>query len=434
MKLKDTQGISVAAEPGFSRRGFLSRIPLLGVIACGPGFRKREDSPERSGPEPPRNIRLLDSHITFVGELSGSSQREIPPGFIHSHFPPLPPIIRSATEESFPWEKETVVGAGHLGAINEGVYTDGKRILQIVASTPGTPDTGSGSPLYKNWYRISTDGGKTYSKFRLLVVEGHTTDHPMPGVALGRNGYTTPFTSPILKSAGGEILVPVNLHPWDKQHQRIYNPADAFLFGDSGVLIGKWNREANDLIWSFGNWLRIDHNRSTRGLFEPSLAELDGGERYVMVARGSNYRRTELPSFAWVSFSTDRCRTWSVPEPFRYSDGTPFYVPASCSTLYRSAQSRNLYWIGNLTHINPKGNHPRNPLVIGQVSENPFGLIKNTVLEIDRWHPGSEGPLAQLSNFKVLTHEKKDEIVITLTRRIENQSAEAPSWYHLALT
>ncbi len=417
------------------RRHFLEKASLLAVGAV---IGKISFSPAASRASKRQPIHVTDKYITFVEQASAHQKKEIPEGFIHTHHPSVPEVPR-VQEVDFPWGKETFtngsLGAiGQLGAVNEGIHIDGARILQIVASTPGTPDSGSGSPQYKNWYRISSDNGRSFSEFRLIVAEGLTKENPLPGVVIGRNGFTTPFTSPILKSAAGEIIVPVNLHPWDDQNQRIYNPADAFLFGDSGVLTGKWNHNSTDIIWSFGNWLRIDHNRSTRGLFEPSLAELRKTRTFAMVMRGSNYKRPELPSYAWVSFSSDQCRSWSTPEPFTYSDGIPFFVPASCSTLFRSRHTGTLYWVGNLIDKNPDGNHPRNPLVIGQVDEDHFGLIRSTVVEIDRYRPESEESSVELSNFKILEHKSLNEIVVALTRRIKSKWAKDLSWYRIVLS
>lgn len=420
-----------------SRRQFLNSLPFLAMVAHSDRMALKKPVPASYSRRALSKIRLRESYLVFVGKESDQPKKQIPEGFLHTHYPPLS-AIPSTKEVDFPWKKETFTNGAlgavdQLGAINEGVYVEGNNIIQIIASTPGTPDTGAGSPQYKNWYRISTDQGKSFSELKLIVVGGHTKGNPVPQVLLGRNGFTTPFTSPIFKNKKGEILVPVNLHPWDDQKGKIYNPADAFLFGDSGVLIAKWNHSMTDVTWEFGKWLRIDHNRSTRGLFEPSLAELNDGKSFAMVCRGSNFKRPELPSYAWTSFSDDQCRTWTSPQPFTYSDGTPFYVPASCSTLFRARHTGTLYWIGNLSKRNPDGNHPRNPLVIGQVDEKQFGLIKSTVLEIDQYHPESEVSTVELSNFKVLEHNTRNEIVVVLTRRVKSEWAKDYSWYHIDL-
>lgn len=382
-------------------------------------------------------MEVIDKEVVFVGDEVGSSYRLVPDEFIFSQYRRTPEVPDTMTVDYSSIEERcttgVIKGLTRFGAINEGVYAEGKTILQIIASTPGTPDTGSGSPLYKNWYRLSTDGGETFSDFKLIVLQGSSDKRPIKEVEIGRNGYTMPFTCPIVKGSNGEVLVPVNLHPWDSENNKIYNPADAFLFGDSGVLIGNWTADKKDIKWHFGDWLRIDHRLSTRGLFEPSITELSPAGTFAMVMRGSNFKRPELPGYAWLSYSSDYCRTWSKPKPFTYSDGTKFYVPASCSTLFRSKHTDVLYWIGNVVEDNPYGNHPRNPLVIGRVDEKNFGLIRNSIIEIDHRHSEIESKNVELSNFKIMQHSKQDEIVVAFVRRIDGKWANQPSWIRVKL-
>lgn len=417
------------------RRSFIKSISSLVALFLG-------GLPIRSSgrvlfTKPSGGIKILDKELAFVADTKGKPARPVPSEFIFSQFPEIPEVPE-AIPVRFPWDFETTAtfperGLNELGALNEGIYAEGANILQIIATTPGTPDTKAGSPSYKNWYRISNDNGKTFSKFRLIVLKGNAEDHPIDGVKIGRNGYTIPFTSVIFKSRQGEIVVPVHLHPWDNERNEIYNPADAYLFGDSGVLIGKWTGDFKDIEWQFGKWLRIDHQLSTRGLFEPSVAEVKVGERFAMVMRGSNHTKPELPGYTWLSFSNDQCRTWSDPVPFTYSDGKKFYTPASCSTLIRSGKTGTLYWIGNLLPKNSNGNNPRNPLVIGRVDEENFGLIRKSVVEIDRCHPTAESVNVELSNYKIMEHSVLDQILIALTRREDGKWAKSPSWYRIQL-
>lgn len=383
-------------------------------------------------------IEVLDKEVVFVGGREGDSYRAVPSEFIFSQFPEIPEVPESISVH-FPWEVETSAtfperSLNGFGALNEGIYSEGRNILQIIATTPGKPDTKGGSPSYKNWYRVSNDSGKTFSDFRLIVLEGNSENNPIDGVEIGRNGYTIPFTSVIFKSHQGELMVPIHLHPWDEKKKEIFNPANAYLFGDSGVLIGKWTPDFKDITWHFGNWLRIDHQLSTRGLFEPSVAELKSDGRFAMVMRGSNYTKPDIPGYTWLSFSKDQCRTWSDPVPFTYSNGKNFYTPASCSTLFRSEKTGTLYWIGNLLSENSNGNNPRNPLVIGRVDEHNFGLIKESVVVIDFQHKESESENVELSNYKIMEHVDLDEIVIALTRREKGKWAHAPSWYRIKLS
>ncbi|MBY5956939.1 glycoside hydrolase [Membranicola marinus] len=383
-------------------------------------------------------LKVIDKEVVFVGDQVDGFYRPVSSEFIFSQFPEIPEVPESIPVH-FPWKVETSAtfperSLNGFGALNEGIYSEGPNILQIIATTPGKPDTKGGSPSYKNWYRVSNDSGKTFSDFRLIVLEGNSENNPIDGVEIGRNGYTIPFTSVIFRSHQGELMVPIHLHPWDEKKKEIYNPANAYLFGDSGVLIGKWAPDFKDVAWKFGNWLRIDHQLSTRGLFEPSVAELKTDGRFAMVMRGSNHTQADLPGYTWLSFSNDQCRTWSDPVPFTYSNGKNFYTPASCSTLFRSEKTGTLYWIGNVLPENSNGNNPRNPLVIGRVDEHNFGLIKESIVGIDFRHKESESENVELSNYKIMEHADLDEILIALTRREKGKWAQAPSWYRIELS
>lgn len=373
---------------------------------------------------------IIDKEVVFIDQTSNFRSIPSDANFrTGSNIPSLPGTI----EVPFPWEEEKLI-SNNRGYITGNVFVDPDRhfILQLMLSTPGTPDTSSGSPQYKTWYRVSSDGGLTFSEPALVVIEGNTLENPIESVEIGRNGYNVNFTTPIIKSSTGKIIVPVNLHPWDEEKQKIYNPADAYIFQDAGALIGEWDDQSKDITWRFGEWLRIDHDVSTRGLSEPSIVESPDG-RFVMISRGSNFKQPDLPAHAWAAFSEDGCMTWSVPKPFGYSDGTNFHVPASCSTIFRSKINGRLYWIGNLVENNPDGSFPRFPIVIGEVNEEPFGIKKDTVLQLDTRHPENEGEKMQLSNFNILEHSHNGEIIISLSRREGSNAAKAPSWYRVKL-
>ncbi len=286
----------------------------------------------------------------------------------------------------------------------------------------------------KIWYRTSTDSGNTFTDLKQVVIKGHTSLNPIAGVEIGRNGFNVDFTRPIVRASNGEIMIPIGLHPWDEAKSKIYLPVSgAYLFQDAGVIIANWLPDGKDVEWEFGEWLRIDYNQSTRGLSEPTIVETRKAGRFAMVTRCSNSGRPELPGYAWVSFSEDYCRTWCAPKPFTYSDGTNFFVPTSHSTLFKSRKNGRVYWIGNLNETNPNGSHPRYPLVIGEVNLENFGVIRGTVTKIDSRHPEIEGPLVQLSNFKVMENVESNEIIVVCTRIEGTSHAKYPSWYKIKL-
>lgn len=382
-------------------------------------------------------LEVIDKEIWFVNDDYNGEYRSIPtdPNFyFHSDIPPIPRV----QSVPFSWGEENFYAGSCSGCITNNVYfeqgSNKPWILQLCISTPGKGDTKAGSPQYKIWYRTSNDNGYTFTPLKQVIIKGYTSMNPIEGVKIGRNGFNVDATRPIVRASNGEIMVPIGLHPWDEVNQKIYLPeSGAFMFQDAGVLIGKWLPDGSDLTWDFGEWLRIDYNKSTRGLSEPTIVELNEKGRFAMVSRGSNLAKLELPCYAWVSFSDDYCRSWSAPEPLTYSTGGPFYVTTAHSTLLKSRVNGKTYWLGNLQHENPRASIPRYPLVIGEVDLDNFGIIKESVVEIDTRQPEDGGENLQLSNFSILENDKEAEIIVILTRREGSNSASRPTWYRIKL-
>jgi hypothetical protein len=114
-----------------------------------------------------------------------------------------------------------------------------------------------------------------------------------------------------------------------------------------------------------------------------------------------------------MAYSKDAIR-WSKPEPWIYSNGKPFYSPSACSQLLHHSSGR-LYWIGNITPENPRGNRPRYPLVIGEVDLNSGLLKQESVVTIDTRGAGDH-ELLTLSNFYAREDRVTREVVVHMTR------------------
>ena len=121
---------------------------------------------------------------------------------------------------------------------------------------------------------------------------------------------TRAMTGRPLALADRRILLPVSISPLDAAG-KLYNPAGAYTYHDSAALIGRW-RGGKKLEWEMGDPIQGDPVRATRGMDEPTVAQLADG-RILMVMRGSNDKRPELPSYRWHSFSSDGGRRWTKP-------------------------------------------------------------------------------------------------------------------------
>jgi hypothetical protein len=119
-----------------------------------------------------------------------------------------------------------------------------------------------------------------------------------------------------------------------------------------------------------------------------------------------------------MSFSRDGGDTWTEATPWTYENGTAFYSPSACSELLPHSNGK-LYWLGNITNENPKGNRPRYPIVIGEVNQDTGLLIEETVTIIDDRQPG-ENERMTLSNFHAREDRETGHIVVFLPRFFVN--------------
>lgn len=246
-----------------------------------------------------------------------------------------------------------------------------------------------------------------------LVQEGaeFSAEHPLPGVWRGKNCAMIgdQACTPLAGRRGG-VLLPVSVTPIDAQG-RLYNPGGGYTYHDAAVLHGRFER--GRYVWRMSERLVADPKRSTRGLDEPSIAWLRGG-RLLMVMRGSNDRQTVLPARRWYSISSDGGLTWPQAEPWSFSNGEPFYSPSACAQLLPHSSGR-LFWLGNISRENARGNRPRYPFWIGEVDPGSGLLKKESMRVVDDLAEG-EDPILMLSNFYAREDRESHEIVLHMSR------------------
>ena len=300
-----------------------------------------------------------------------------------------------------------------------------KSFLTLVNAldTPGLdPKIHEPPAALENWYlryRVSTDGAKTWLFDEPIVGAGpYTRQHPFDGIWIGTNCLFLGDLGCIpLVTRTGRILVPAQM-TLAGPDGKLLNPAGAYTYTDAVVLIGTWTN-GHSLTWKALRRVGGDPKRSTRGMIEPTLAEFPDG-RILMVMRGSNGGKADpqfqLPSYRWSAVSRDGGETWSTPEPWTCDDDQPFFSPSAMSSLFKHSSGR-YFWIGNLSPENCKGNLPRWPLVIGEVSPKSLRLIRDRVLTVDTEQPEdkSQGRL-DLSHLTLIEDRETKEIVLVYPR------------------
>lgn len=282
--------------------------------------------------------------------------------------------------------------------------------MLLVGRLP-TDDPLEGMRQWHLWYSVSGDGGRTKAVEEQVIQEGdYDHGHPCRGVWTGRNSIMIgDSTCRPIRTRCGEILVPVQVTPVGPGGE-YHNPGGGYTYHDSAVLIGRWRND--HLSWEFSDYLSNDPSRSTRGALEPTLAEMPDG-RILMVLRGSNDVRPDLPGFKWFSVSGDGGRTWREVKPWTYDDGSRFYSPSSCSQLLEHSNG-SFYWIGNLTPQNPSGNRPRYPLVIGEVDPESCLLRMKSTEIIQSREPGQPREMS-LSNFMAHEDRATGDIIVNMS-------------------
>jgi hypothetical protein len=269
------------------------------------------------------------------------------------------------------------------------------------------------------WYATSDDGGQTELVNEQVIHTGGGYDatHHLPGVTVGRNAVMMGDRGQLpLTRSDGAILVPVQVTPTGLDGN-YHNPGSGYTYTDCLLLIGTWRADGG-LNWTTSQRIEGDPTRTTRGMVEPTIAELDDG-RILMIMRGSNDARPIWPGYRWASYSSDGGETWTAPEPWLFDDAWPMHSPSSCSQLVKHSSGK-LYWLGNHGKDNPRGNGPRYPMVICEVDTRTGRAVRESVSIIDDRQPGESEQLT-MSNFHAREDRQTGDILLHMPRFFAQQ-------------
>lgn len=329
------------------------------------------------------------------------------------------PATEAATGERRPegtWRRYP--RAGHVDAATDRYVT-----VRVEGVLP-TDEPLEGMRQWMLHYTVSADGGRTDLVDEPIIHAGSdadgaafNADHPLPGVWRGRAGVMLGDLTcvPLTLRGGsdaGDILTPCQICPVGPDGVFV-NKGGGFTFHDSAVLHGRWIDGGPRLSWRLSERVIGDPERSTRGFLEATIAEVTPG-RVLMVMRGSNDVRPELPGYRWYAISEDSGWTFGPVRPWTDTDGEPLHSPSACSQLLDHSGGR-LFWIGNLCRGNPRGNGPRYPIVIAEVERERGLLRRDTVTVIDDRQLGESERLT-LSNFYAREERGSGDVLLYLPR------------------
>jgi hypothetical protein len=285
-------------------------------------------------------------------------------------------------------------------------------------------------------YRVSADGGKSWRFDEPIVQAGNfTARHPFEGVWVGKSSiYLGDLGCLPIVTRAGKVLLATQTTPLGPDG-KLWNPTGGHTYMDVLVLIGTWTND-DRLSWRASQRLVADPKCTTRGLFEPTLAEFPDG-RILMVMRGSNGGkadpRCELPSHKWFAVSRDGGETWSTPGTWTFEDGQPFFSPSSMSALFRHSSGR-CFWAGNLSALNCQGNLPRWPLVVGEVDPRSLKLVRSSVLTVDTQRPEDKTrDRLDLSHLTLLEDRENKQIILVYPRSYNAYKSNEWATVRLAL-
>ena len=278
---------------------------------------------------------------------------------------------------------------------------------------------------------VSDDDGRTWGVPQLVKFEDGADfddrDWRRPGF-LRNNRAQASGNSEIEVQENGDILFPLCAdvasccRALGLDVQEVFPSCPQIMRGLI-VMRGIWDPHAARYTLIPSRPVVLNDLKSSRGVNEPALHSLKSG-RVICVIRGSNTISTAwttriepgTPGYKWFTFSEDGGATWADLVPWHYDTGEVLYSSSSIHRFHRSGRNGRLYWFGNISGPAVDGNHPRYPLVMGEVDEVTGSLIKDSCTVIDDREPEQDHEELQLSNFRILEDRRTGTMELYMTR------------------
>jgi hypothetical protein len=231
-----------------------------------------------------------------------------------------------------------------------------------------------GKTYSRFYYTISPDGGRTWDRSHRIVHSGDGCDARrwMPGFDPDRE--TAQFDQPHPVTLDDGTLVFGFTVKTPRYVTRFFR--------------GRWDDRGGAMAWEASQGITVPESVSSIGPCEPDLVAL-GPERLFATMRTQGHPGKKIPTTRQCSVSEDGGRTWSPPEPLRYDDGTPVWVPAAISVFERDRETGRVFWFGNIQPEPVYGQIPRYPLTIAELDTKRLCILKDTVTVIQDLPPGA---------------------------------------------
>jgi hypothetical protein len=303
--------------------------------------------------------------------------------------------------------------------INTGTIVTILNSLDTPGLDPSINEPPVAQHTYYLRYTVSDNAGASWLYDEPIIEQGnYSAENPFEGVTIGKNSiYLGDVGSKPIVTKEGRILVPAQT-TLAAPDGTLLNPGGGHTYTDVLVLIGTWTGDKK-LSWTTSQRVQADPRTSTRGMIEPTLAELEDG-RILMVMRGSNGGKLDpeytIPSYKWYSVSSDGGDSWTKPEPWCFEEGDRFFSPSSMSSLFKHSTGR-VFWAGNISNAPIQGNLPRWPLVIAEVNTGNLRIIRSSLVTVDtRYESDLDKGRLDLSHFSMIEDRQTKEIILTYPR------------------
>jgi hypothetical protein len=255
---------------------------------------------------------------------------------------------------------------------------------------PNQPMFGIGNirlRTYRSFYRLSHDGGATWSEQHQIIDSrpGYDSTHWAPGVYFGETGGVCDG-QPVFH-ADGAMTIGFSIHhpaaPPEDISERAHEIYSTVIYGTA-----RFNQTSNRLEWIFGDEIRVPFPASAGGCVEPCATVLDNGAIFnTMRCQGDE--KQKIYSSRQTTLSSDRGLTWSKPEPLRYDDDQPVWTPASVHQFFTSSRTGRIYVLGNFLKSPVYGQTPRYPLCIAELDGKSARVKRDTICVIQDFPPGA---------------------------------------------
>jgi hypothetical protein len=252
-------------------------------------------------------------------------------------------------------------------------------------------------------HQISSDGGLTWGREKILVCDGAEYDekHWGPGLFYGKNGCGGDLGH-FIKMPDGSFISAMTVNLEDgKRFQSVF-------------VRGRWTPDQKNVKWEFGDYISVPLGKSTQGCCEPMPALLDDGRVFVSLRCCGDRENKAFPSLKYCAISSDGAKTFSEPKPLMYDDGTPVWSPSSYAGILRSSVNGRYYWFGNILDAPTYGAYPRYPLRIAELIPEKGILIKSSVTLIDTKPADFPEEWRRYTNFGFYEDRVTKEIVLSL--------------------